>query len=60
MGAFSIWHLLILLIIVLVVFGAGKLPEVGKALGTAIHQFKTSVSEGEEKAAAKPDDEPKA
>jgi sec-independent protein translocase protein TatA len=38
-------HLLILLVIVLVIFGAGKLPEVGSALGKGIKNFKSAVDE---------------
>jgi len=41
-------ELVILLIIVLLVFGAGKLPQVGKQLGSAIQEFKNSVSPKEE------------
>ncbi len=42
------WHpgmgeLLIMLVIVLVIFGAGKLPQVGRSLGQAISEFKTTV-----------------
>jgi sec-independent protein translocase protein TatA len=41
----SMSHLIILLVIVLVIFGAGKLPEVGSALGKGIKNFKSSMSE---------------
>jgi sec-independent protein translocase protein TatA len=41
----STTHLLILLVIVLVIFGAGKLPEVGSALGKGIKNFKSAVDE---------------
>ncbi len=41
----SMSHLIILLVIVLVIFGAGKLPEVGSALGKGIKNFKASMSE---------------
>jgi len=41
-------ELMILLIIVLLVFGAGKLPQIGKQLGSAIQEFKNSVSPKEE------------
>jgi len=41
----STTHLLILLVIVLVIFGAGKLPEVGAALGKGIKNFKSAVDE---------------
>jgi sec-independent protein translocase protein TatA len=40
----SVTHLLIFLVIVMVIFGAGKLPEVGKSLGQAINEFKKTVS----------------
>ena len=33
-------ELVIILIIVLVIFGAGKLPEIGKAIGSAISEFR--------------------
>jgi sec-independent protein translocase protein TatA len=47
MGGLSIWHLLIVLIIVLFFFGPRKLPELGKGLGEAIRGFKKGL-EGEE------------
>jgi len=40
-------ELLIILVIILVIFGAGKLPEIGSALGKGIRGFKKSVSETE-------------
>lgn len=42
-GNWGIWELLIVLVIVLVLFGAGKLPQVGRSLGTAISEFKATV-----------------
>ena len=45
---FSISHLLIVLLIVLVIFGAGKLPEIGSGLGKAISNFRKSTQEGKE------------
>ena len=39
-GRFGMGELLIILVIVLVVFGPKKLPEIGKSLGEAIRQFK--------------------
>lgn len=41
-------ELLIILVIVLIIFGAGKLPEIGSALGRGIKNFKKSVKENEE------------
>lgn len=36
-------ELLIMLVIVMIIFGAGKLPQVGRSLGEAITEFKTSI-----------------
>jgi sec-independent protein translocase protein TatA len=41
-------ELMIVLVIVIIIFGAGKLPEIGGALGKSIKEFKNQ-SEGEEK-----------
>lgn len=49
MGTFSIWHWLIVLVIVLLVFGTKKLRNLGGDLGGAIRNFKTSMKEEEEK-----------
>ncbi len=40
-------HLIIILAIVLIVFGPGKLPGIGGALGKGIREFKDSVTDGE-------------
>jgi sec-independent protein translocase protein TatA len=45
-------HLVILLVVVLIVFGAGKLPGVGAALGQSIKEFKKATNEPEDKAKA--------
>ena len=47
MGIFSGWHLFIVLLIVLVVFGAGKLPTVMRDLGRGVKSFKDAMSEKE-------------
>ena len=39
MGAFSIWHWLVVLAIVLLVFGPGRLGSLGKDLGKSIKEF---------------------
>ena len=44
----SIWQLLIILAIVLVLFGAKRLRNVGSDLGTAVKGFKNAVKEGED------------
>lgn len=41
-------ELLIIMVIVLVIFGAGKLPQIGSALGKGIQNFKKSVSGSDE------------
>jgi sec-independent protein translocase protein TatA len=41
-------ELLIILVIVLVIFGAGKLPEIGGAIGKGIKNFKKATREPEE------------
>jgi sec-independent protein translocase protein TatA len=42
-------HLLVLLVIVLIIFGPGKLPDLGSAIGKAIRGFKKSMEEPEHK-----------
>ena len=44
-GLFQPMHLIIILAIVLIVFGPGKVPDIGGALGRGIKEFKTSVNE---------------
>ena len=46
MGSFSIWHWLIVLVIVLLVFGTKKLKNIGSDLGGAVKGFKDGVREG--------------
>ncbi len=46
---FSFTEILIILLIVLLIFGASRLPEVGKALGEGIRNFKKALSGEEEK-----------
>jgi sec-independent protein translocase protein TatA len=45
MGSFSIWHWLIVLLIVLVVFGTKKLRDIGSDLGGAVKGFKDAMRE---------------
>lgn len=44
-GSFGWMELLLILIIVLIIFGAGKIPQLGEGLGKAIKGFKKSVHE---------------
>lgn len=46
-GTFGWMELLLILIIVLIIFGAGKIPQLGEGLGKAIKGFKKSVAEAD-------------
>jgi len=50
MGSFSIWHWLIVLVIVLLVFGTKKLRNIGSDLGGAVKGFKDGMKEGDKPA----------
>lgn len=52
MGASSIWHWLIVLIIVALVFGTKKLRNVGEDLGAAVRGFKEGMKSAEERESA--------
>ncbi|MCK9511012.1 MAG: Sec-independent protein translocase subunit TatA [Pigmentiphaga sp.] len=52
MGSFSIWHWLIVLLVVALIFGTKKLRNIGEDLGGAVKGFKTGMKEGEDEAAA--------
>ena len=47
-GLLSPTHLVIILVIVLILFGPGKLPELGKGLGKGIREFKDAMRGGME------------
>jgi sec-independent protein translocase protein TatA len=44
-GGLGIPELLVILVIVLIIFGAGKLPQIGGNLGKAIKNFKSGIAE---------------
>ena len=46
MGSFSIWHWLIVLVIVLLIFGTKKLKNMGQDLGGAVKGFKDGMKDG--------------
>jgi sec-independent protein translocase protein TatA len=46
MGSFSIWHWLIVLLIVVLVFGTKKLKNIGQDLGGAVKGFKDGMQDG--------------
>lgn len=41
-------ELMIILVIIMIIFGAGKLPEIGNAFGRSIKNFKTSMKEADQ------------
>ena len=47
MGSFSIWHWLIVLLIIILVFGTKKLKNIGSDLGGAVKGFKDGVKDGQ-------------
>lgn len=49
-GLFEPTHLFFILIIVLIIFGPGKLPELGRGLGKGIREFKGAIKGGTEEA----------
>jgi len=58
MFGFSMPALIIILVIILVIFGAGKIPEIGSALGKSIRNFK-DATDGKEEIDAKNKDDAK-
>ena len=48
----GIWELMVILALVLIIFGPGKLPQVGKSLGGAISEFKKSVAKKDDETTA--------
>ena len=54
MGSFSIWHWVIVLLIVVMVFGTKKLKNIGSDLGSAVKGFKDGMKDGGSSDAAQP------
>lgn len=54
MGSFSIWHWLVVLLIVVLVFGTKKLKNMGSDLGGAVKGFKDGMRDGSTPDAAQP------
>lgn len=50
MGSFSIWHWLIVLVIVMLIFGTKKLRNIGSDLGGAVKGFKEGMKDGDKPA----------
>ena len=51
-------ELIIILVIILIIFGAGKLPEIGAGMGKAIKNFKKATNEPENKPSEKIEQKP--
>ena len=49
MSGIGFWEITVILLIILILFGAAKLPEIGKALGKAIYEFKKAGKSLKEK-----------
>ncbi len=58
-GLFQPLHLIVILFIVLIIFGPGKLPELGEGLGKGIKSFKKAMKEGQDSAAIEQKEEKK-
>lgn len=54
MGGLSIWHWLIVLVVVVLIFGTKKLRNIGQDLGGAVKGFKEGMKSSEEAAASDP------
>jgi len=54
MGSFSIWHWLLVLVVILILFGAGKLPKVAGDLASGIKNFRKGMKEEPADEAATP------
>ena len=48
------WELILLLVIVLIIFGPGKLPDIGNAVGKGIREFRKASNELEESVRGEP------
>jgi sec-independent protein translocase protein TatA len=46
MGSFSLWHWLIVLLVVVLIFGTKKLRNIGSDVGGAVNEFKKAMNDG--------------
>ena len=47
MGSFSLWHWLIVLLIIVLIFGTKKLRNIGSDVGGAVNEFKKAMKDGQ-------------
>lgn len=59
-GNLGFWEITVLALVILLVFGAKRLPEIGQSLGKGIREFKRSFSEVNESVTGLPEDRPPA
>jgi len=57
MPSFGVWEWVIILVIVLVIFGASRLTDIGQGLGGAIKEFKKAVQDEQDEPASEPEEE---
>ena len=55
-GNLGVWEILMILVVVMLLFGAKRLPEMGASIGKGIREFKRSISQTED-AIMKPEDQ---
>lgn len=55
-GSFGLPEILLILVIALLIFGAAKLPEIGRALGKSLSEFKKGMQDFSEKKEEKSDE----
>jgi len=48
-GGLGIWELIIILVIIIIIFGASRIKDIGKGLGEGIREFKKATKEADEK-----------
>jgi sec-independent protein translocase protein TatA len=58
MGRFSVWEIVVIVILVVLIFGGRRLPELGRGLGKGLANFRNSLKEGTGGSDAKPSDGP--
>ena len=58
LGPLGVWELLVILVIVLLLFGAKRLPEIAKSMGSSVREFRKGIKDIKEDFSAEIDSEP--